>query len=157
MELVPLTLTPLVTLDMVALLPGIVAVLALGALVEVVLKKVDVVVQGQGGRGGGFGGGQSGHLGLGGAGSTGMVGSGGGRGSGGLGGGGHGVGNHANQGASGQAAGNPAGGHDHVGNICSLWNAGQCKYGQNCKFSHKCSRITATGAICGQSHKSKDH
>ena len=113
--------------------------------------------QGQGGRGGGFGGGQSGHLGLGGAGSTGMVGSGGGRGSGGFGGGGHGVGNHANQGASGQAAGNPAGGHDHVGNICSLWNAGQCKYGQNCKFSHKCSRITATGAICGQSHKSKDH
>ena len=45
MELVPLTLTPLVTLDMVALLPGLVAVLALGALVEVVLKKVDVVVK----------------------------------------------------------------------------------------------------------------
>ena len=122
---------------------------------------------GQGGRGGGgLGAGLTRQQGYGGAsfgGPGGMLAGGGragggqggsGQGGGGQGGSGQGVGG---QGGGGQGGGGQSGGGGHVGQFCSAWNGGDCRFGQNCKFFHKCSRLTPSGAFCGQNHRSKDH
>ena len=68
---------------------------------------------------------------LAGGGRTGGGQGGGGQGGGGQGGGGQGVGG---QGGGGQGGGGQSGGGGHVGQFCSAWNGGDCRFGQNCKF-----------------------
>ena len=42
--------------------------------------------------------------------------------------------------------------------LCRYYNSGSCKISaKDCKYSHRCSVITAAGKACGRNHVAKDH
>ena len=46
----------------------------------------------------------------------------------------------------------------HVGNLCSSWNKDYCRFGQRCRYEHRCSRKLQDGTICESSlHTEKNH
>jgi len=46
----------------------------------------------------------------------------------------------------------------HVGNLCSGWNWGKCKFGIKCKWQHRCSKMMPDGVICkDQWHTERQH
>ena len=54
-------------------------------------------------------------------------------------------------------AGVGAAGGGHIGQLCSAWNQGNCRFLTACKFFHKCSAKMTNGSICQQGHKARDH
>ena len=48
--------------------------------------------------------------------------------------------------------------NQHVGNTCSSWNWGYCRFGQMCRYEHRCSRKLQNGYICESTfHNEKNH
>jgi len=45
----------------------------------------------------------------------------------------------------------------HVGNMCTAWNWGTCRFGQKCRFQHWCSKKLRDGSFCVEYHREMDH